>query len=103
MDDLGDLTELRLLAALATYRQDGAVLDPRAGVAGQRPGRGSARAAAFARCDHGGDDAPWNRLAAWQRPEPRRGLDDYAEPAAADIPAVGAYVDTGELIAAQLP
>jgi len=26
MDDLGDLVELRLLAVLATYRQDGAVL-----------------------------------------------------------------------------
>jgi len=26
MDDLGDLAELRLLAVLATYRQDGTVL-----------------------------------------------------------------------------
>ena len=33
----------------------------------------------------------------------RRGPDDYAEPAAADIPAVDADVDSGELIAAQLP
>jgi hypothetical protein len=32
-----------------------------------------ARAAAFARCDLGGDHAPGDRLAAWQRPEPRRG------------------------------
>ena len=39
----------------------------------------------------------------WQRPEPRRGPDDYAEPAAADIPAANADVDTGELSAAQLP
>ena len=31
----------------------------------------SARAAAFARCDLGGDHAPWDRLAAWQLPEPR--------------------------------
>ena len=54
-------------------------------------------------CDHAGDHGPWNRLAASQRPEPRRGLDDYAEPAAADIPAIGVDVDTGELIAAQLP
>jgi hypothetical protein len=37
-----------------------------------------------------------------QLPEPRRGPDDYAEPAAADIPAVDADVDSGELIAAQL-
>ena len=29
--------------------------------------------------------------------------DDDAEPAAADIPAAGADVDSGELIAAQLP
>ena len=36
-------------------------------------------------------------------PEPRRGHDDYAEPAAADIPAAGADVGSGELIAAQLP
>ena len=63
----------------------------------------SARAAAFARCDLGGDHAPGDRLAAWQLPEPRRGPDDDAEPAAADIPAVDADVDSGELIAAQLP
>jgi hypothetical protein len=62
-----------------------------------------ARAAAFARCDQAGDHAPWNCLAAWQRPAPRRGLDDHAEPTAADVPAVGADVDTRELIAAQLP
>jgi hypothetical protein len=42
-------------------------------------------------------------MAAWQLPGPRRGPDDYAEPAAADIPAVDADVDSGELIAAQLP
>ncbi len=57
----------------------------------------------FARRDQAGDHAPWDRLAAWQRPEPRRGLDDDAEPAAADIPAADADVDSGELIAAQLP
>jgi hypothetical protein len=62
----------------------------------------SARAAAFARCDLGGDHAPWDRLAAAQLPEPRRGPDDDVEPAAADIPAAGADVDS-ELIAAQLP
>ena len=48
----------------------------------------------FARCDQAGDHAPWDRLAAWQRPEPRRGLDDDAEPAAADIPAADADVDS---------
>ena len=69
-----------------------------------RPGSiWSARAAAFARCDLGGDHAPGDRLAAWQLPEPRRGPDDDAEPAAADIPAIDADVDSGELIAAQLP
>jgi hypothetical protein len=64
---------------------------------------GSARAAAFARCDQGGDHPPGDRLAASQLPEPRRGPDDHAEPAAANIPAAGADVDSGELIAAQLP
>jgi hypothetical protein len=63
----------------------------------------SARAAAFARCELGCDHAPGDRLAASQLPEPRRGRDDHAEPAAADIPAVGADVDSGELIATQLP
>ena len=57
---------------------------------------------AFARCDLGGDDAPWDRLAAWQLPGLRRGPDDHAEPAAADVSAVDADVDSGELIAAQL-
>jgi len=38
-----------------------------------------------------------------QLPGPRRGPDDHAEPAAADIPAAGADIDSGELIAAQLP
>ena len=61
------------------------------------------RAAAFARCDLGGDNVPRDCLTALQLPEPRRGPDDHAEPAAADIPAVDADVDSGELIAAQLP
>ena len=34
----------------------------------------SARAAAFARCDLGGDHTPWDHLAASQLPEPRRGI-----------------------------
>lgn len=63
----------------------------------------SARAAAFARGDLGGDHTPWDRLAASQLPGPRRGPDNHAEPAAADVPAVDADVDSGELIAAQLP
>jgi hypothetical protein len=45
----------------------------------------SARAAAFAGCDLGGDHAPWDRLAAWQLPGPWRSRDDDAEPAAADM------------------
>ena len=63
----------------------------------------SARAAVFAWCDLGGEHAPWDRLAAWQLPGPRRGPDDHAEPATADIPAAGADVEAGELIAAQPP
>jgi hypothetical protein len=45
----------------------------------------------------------WDRLAASQLPGPRRGPDHYAEPAATDVPAIDADVDSGELIAAQLP
>jgi hypothetical protein len=63
----------------------------------------SARAAAFAWCDLGCDHAPWDRLASWQLPSPRRGPDNDAEPATANIPAVDADVDSGELIATQLP
>jgi hypothetical protein len=44
-----------------------------------------------------------DRLAAPQLPGPRRAPDDHAEPAAADIPAAGADVDSGQLTAAQLP
>ena len=51
----------------------------------------------------GGDHPPWDRLATLQRSEPWRGHDDDAKPSAADIPAVAADVDSGELIAAQLP
>ena len=63
----------------------------------------SVRAAVLARCELGGDHAPWDRLAAPQFPGPRRSPDDHAEPAAADIPAVDTDIDPGELIAAQLP
>jgi hypothetical protein len=62
----------------------------------------SARAAALARCHLSGDHTPGNRLAASQLSEPRRGPDDDAEPAAADIPSIDANVDS-ELITAQLP
>ena len=61
------------------------------------------RSAAFARYDPGGDNAPRDRLAALQLPEPRRSPDDYAKPAAADIPAVDLDVNSGQLIAAQPP
>jgi hypothetical protein len=64
---------------------------------------GSARAAAFARCDLGGDHSPGDRLTAPQLPEPRRRPDNDAVPAAADIPAVDTDVDPGELTAADLP
>jgi len=57
----------------------------------------------IARGDLGGDHPPRDRLAAWQFPEPRRGPNNDAEPAAADIPAVDVDVDSGELFAAQLP
>jgi hypothetical protein len=63
----------------------------------------SAQAVAFARCDLGGDHASGDRLAASQLPGPRRGPDDDAEPAAADVPAIDADVDSGEPVAAQLP
>ena len=51
----------------------------------------------------GRDHAPWDRLTAPQFPGPGRGLDDHAEPAAANIPAVNTDIDPGELIAAQPP
>jgi hypothetical protein len=53
----------------------------------------SAQAATIARCDLGGDHPPGDRLATWQLPEPWRGPDDDAEPAAPDIPAIDADVD----------
>ena len=42
----------------------------------------------------GGDNTPRDRLTASQLPEPRRGPDDHAEPAAADIPAADADIDS---------
>jgi hypothetical protein len=64
---------------------------------------GSAQVAAFVRRDLGGDHPPWDRLAAWQLPEPGRGSDDHAEPAAADVPAVDADLGPRELVAAAPP
>ena len=55
----------------------------------------SARAAAFAWRELGRDHAPGDRLAAPQLPEPRRGPDHHAEPAAPDIPAIDTDVDPG--------
>jgi hypothetical protein len=63
----------------------------------------SARAAAVARRDLGRDHPPGDRLAAPQLTQPRHGSDHHAEPAAPDIPAIDTDVDSGELIAAQLP
>jgi hypothetical protein len=63
----------------------------------------SAWAAAFARCDLGGDHPPGDRLATPQLPEPRRGPDNDAEPPTADIPVVDTDIESGELITAQLP
>ncbi len=54
----------------------------------------SAQAAAFERCDLGGDRLPGDRLAAAQLLDPRGGYDDYPEPAAADIAAVDEDVDS---------
>jgi hypothetical protein len=53
-----------------------------------------ARAPACTRCDLGGDHPPGDHLAAGQFPGPRRGPDHDAEPAAADIPAISADVDS---------
>ncbi len=51
----------------------------------------------FARCDQAGDHAPWDRLAAWQRPEPRRGPDDSAadEIAVLDLGRLAEASDVG--------
>ncbi len=101
--DLGGAAEDRLDAAEPP--EPTIALEQRTSApAGQGPGSvWSARAAALAWCDLGGDHAPGDRLAASQLPGPGRGRDDDAEPAAADIPAIDADVDAGELIAAQLP
>ena len=59
--------------------------------------------ATVARCELGSDHLPGDHLAAGQLPGPRRSPDNHAEPAAADIPAISADVDSGELSAAQAP
>jgi hypothetical protein len=58
---------------------------------------------AFTRYDLGGDHPPRSPNPQRQFPGPPRGPDHNAEPAAADIPAISADVDSGELSAAQLP
>ena len=50
-----------------------------------------------------GDDAPWDGDAAVELAESWCGADDDTEPASADVPAAGGYVNAGELVAAQLP
>ena len=103
LHDLGGAPEDRLDAA---EPPELTIVPENSGLCSRRSRPGSlwsARVMAFARCDLGGDHAPGDRLAASQLPEPRRGPDDHAEPAAADIPAVDADVDAGELIAAKLP
>jgi hypothetical protein len=95
---IGDLLGAAEPAALMTVaRAAGWCLPVRAGSIG------SARAAAFARCDLGGDHPPGDRLAVRQLPDPWRGPDDHTEPAAADVPAVDAHLDPSELSAARQP
>ena len=62
-----------------------------------------ARATAFTRCYLGGDHPPGDHLAAGQFPSPRSGPDYHAEPAAPDVPAISADVDSSQLSATQLP
>ena len=57
----------------------------------------SARAAALAWCDLVGDHPAKGSSGRGQLPGPRRGPDDDAEPAAADIPAIDTDIDSGEL------
>ena len=49
------------------------------------------------------DDAPWDGLSAGQYSRPWCRHDNHPEPPAADVPAIYAHVDPGELIAAQAP
>jgi hypothetical protein len=93
--DLGGAAEDRLDAAETSALTTGAEQRTNALPPVKTGSVGSAQAAAFARCDLGGDHSPGDRLAAPQLPEPWRGPDDHAEPAAADIPAVDADVDSG--------
>jgi hypothetical protein len=60
-------------------------------------------AAELLHCDLRGDDAPWDGDAAAELAESRRGADDDTEPASADVPAAGGYVNARELVTAQLP
>jgi hypothetical protein len=100
LHDLGGAAENRLDAA----QPPGPKLAPKSigpGLRRTRPGCiWSAGAAAFAWRELARDHAPGDRLATPQLPEPRRGPDHHAEPAAPDIPAIDADVDSGELISA---
>lgn len=74
---------------------------------GRRRGRGTAGSAlAAAALLHGDlrcDDGPWNGDAAIEHTESWRGADDDTEPASANVPGAGGYVNARELVAAQLP
>jgi hypothetical protein len=94
--DQMDMAEPTELTIVAEKQRIGALLVQAGSI-------GSTRVAAFARGKLGGNHTPRDRLARPQFPRPRRGPDDHAEPAAADVPAVDIDVDPGELIAAELP
>jgi hypothetical protein len=96
----------RLLAATLPTGQ-GRGERPRRVGPGRRRGRGTAgsalAAAALLRGDLRCDDAPWNGDAAIEHTESWRGADDDTEPASANVPGAGGYVNARELVAAQLP
>src|SRR5262249_16281298 len=79
---------------------------PRRMEPGQRRGQGTARsalaAAGLLRGDQRGDDAPRDSDAAAELAESWRGADDDTEPASADVPAAGRYVNDRELMAEKL-
>ena len=64
---------------------------------------GSARAATYARCDLGSDNPPGDRLAAPQLPSRGAVLTTTPNQRPRISPAVGTDIESGELIAAQLP
>ena len=76
---------------------------PRRVGTGRRRGRGTVGSALAVAALLRGDDAPWNGDAAIEHIESWRGADDDTEPASANVPGVGGYVNARELVAAQLP